>query len=232
VTRLFNRARLKAIPAPHATPPGELSYSDLLLSTFAPLRDPTLWPQFAKDLDAAARGDASSLETAARPWRTPAAFDAATTSAAIACLDGPARQPSRDWPNVIAHLADVSALAGPVQGWWLWAPCASNWPAAGADRYTGPWNAKTKTPVLLIGTEYDPNTGYRNAQRVQRLLGNAVLITHAGSGHLSYKDPSQCVEKARVRYLVDLVTPPPGTVCPADQTSFPTVSSQSPSPPS
>lgn len=53
------------------------------------------------------------------------------------------------------------------------------------------------------------------------LLGNAVLLTHEGYGHLSFKDPSQCIEAAGERYLVDLVTPAPGTTCAADQMPFP-----------
>ena len=51
-------------------------------------------------------------------------------------------------------------------------------------------------------------------------LGNAVLLTHLGYGQVSYQDPSQCIEDARVRYLVDLETPPDGTVCKADQLPF------------
>jgi pimeloyl-ACP methyl ester carboxylesterase len=220
VARLFRRARRAPISAPHAHPPGELSYGDLLLTTFQPLRDPQLWPQYAQELDAAANGDASALEDAARPWRTPAAFSEATTSAAIQCLDGPAREPVSAWPKVIGHLTKLSELWGAVLGWWQWAPCASNWPARSTDRYTGPWNARTKTPILLINNLYDPATGYRNAQRAERLLGNAVLLTSAGYGHPSYADPSRCIENWRVRYLVHLATPPRGTVCRPDRQAF------------
>jgi hypothetical protein len=81
---------------------------------------------------------------------------------------------------------------------------------------------------LVIGSRYDPATNYQNpatnyqnAVTVAKRLGNAVLLTHDGYGHVSSHDPSQCVEKARIAYLVDLVSPPPGTVCEADQTSFP-----------
>jgi TAP-like protein len=218
--RLFAQARRAPIPASHAHPPGKLSYGDLLLSTFAPLRDPSLWPRYAQQLDAAANGDASALEDAARQWRTPTAFSKATTSAAIQCLDGPAREPVSAWPKVVGHLTKLSELWGPVLGWWLWAPCASNWPARSTDRYTGPWNARTKTPILLINNLYDPATGYRSAQRAERLLGNAVLLTSTGYGHPSYADPSQCIENWRVRYLVDLVTPPRGTVCRPDRQPF------------
>ncbi|GAA4793731.1 alpha/beta hydrolase [Actinomycetospora chlora] len=221
VARLFDAARRAPIPAPHADPPGELTYGELLTSTFNPLRVPEQYPQFAADLDAAADGDASGLESAARQMATPAADRSATTSSAISCLDGPATRPSTDWPTVLPDLTRSSTLWGPVLGWWLWAPCASGWPGRPTDRYSGPWNARTTTPILLVNNRHDPATGYRNAQAAERLLGNAVLLTSEGYGHPTYQDPSACVDAARVRYLVDLVTPPPGTVCQPDGPLFP-----------
>jgi pimeloyl-ACP methyl ester carboxylesterase len=122
---------------------------------------------------------------------------------------------------VIDALTDSSRLWGPVIGWWLWAPCASNWPASSNDRYTGPWNASTQTPILLINNRYDPATGYGNAQAAEKRLGNAVLLTVNGWGHPSYQLPSTCTDQARERYLVDLITPPKGTVCEPDQLPFP-----------
>jgi pimeloyl-ACP methyl ester carboxylesterase len=220
VARLFRRARRAPIPAPHADPAGQLSYSDLLLTTLSPLRTPEAWPRYAQELDAAANGDASALEDAARTVRTPGAFSKATTSAAIQCLDGPARGPVSAWRKVIRHLTKLSELSGPFQGWTQWAPCAANWPARSTDRYTGPWNRRTKNPILLINNLYDPSTGYRGAQRAERLLGNAVLLTNAGYGHPSYADPSRCIEHWRVRYLVHLITPPLGTVCQPDRQPF------------
>ena len=71
---------------------------------------------------------------------------------------------------------------------------------------------------------YDPNTPYANAVRSARLLGNAVLLTLNGYGHLSFQDPSACIDHARVRYLVDLRAPPRGTVCQPDQPPFATSS--------
>ena len=220
VAHLFRRAHRAPIPAPHAHPPGVLSYSDLLLTTGAPLSNPDTWPQYARGLDAAASGDASALETAARQSRTPAALTKTTTiTQAISCLDGPAREPVSAWPRVIGHITHVGKLAGPFIGWGQWAPCAANWPGHATERYTGPWNAKTKTPILLINNTYDPATGYPGAQHAERLLGNAVLLTVAGYGHPTGL-PSRCADTWRVRYLVHLVTPPPGTVCGA-QRPFP-----------
>jgi pimeloyl-ACP methyl ester carboxylesterase len=221
VAGLFARARRAPIPAPHANPPGSLSYGDLLLSTVFPLAVPLTWPEFAAKLNAAANGDASALETGARAVQTPQAMNAATTTSAISCSDSPARLPSPAWPLAIGRFTNASKLAGPVQGWRLWAPCASNWPAHATDRCTGPWNAKTKTPILLIGTLHDPGTPYRNAQVAERRLGNAVLLTFNSYGHMSTNVTSNCLDQARMRYLVDLRTPPRGTICQPDQVPFP-----------
>jgi len=220
VARLFAQVKAAPIPAPNASPPDELHYSDLKISSFPAMRDPHLWPKYAADLNAAVDGDVTALVTAVQESRAPAAFDEATKSSAISCLDGPASKTVDDWPAVIGNLDASSVMSGSVQGWWLWAPCAANWPAKSADRYTGPWDNKTKEPILLISTRYDPNTAYRNAVRSQLLLGNAALLTHQGYGHLSSTDPSACTEAARTAYLVDLEVPAPGTVCQADQQPF------------
>ena len=220
VDQLFETLRTGTIPAPNANPPGELVYSDLQLSSFSNLRNPNLWPAWAEQLNAAADGDASELKTAAQLWQAPKSWAESTKSSAISCLDGPAEVSSTDWPTVIPELDQVSRWEGAIQGWWLWAPCASNWPGHSDDRYAGPWDATTETPILVIGTLHDPNTGYQNAERVTERFGNAVLLTHDGYGHVSSKDHSTCIEEWRVKYLVELEAPPAGTVCAADQKPF------------
>jgi pimeloyl-ACP methyl ester carboxylesterase len=223
VDRLFAQVRRAPIPAPGARPPlsspEELSYGDLLLSQFEPLRAPSRWPANAAALAAALGGDASTLETGARGSTSVAGWAGATTSAAIACADAPALRGVRAWPQVIGRLEQIGRLQGRVQGWWRWAPCAS-WPVRGEDNYRGPWGAETPNPILLINQRYDPNTGYANAVRAERYLGNAVLLTHEGYGHLSFQNPSVCVDDAAVAYLTELITPPAGTVCQSDQQPF------------
>ncbi|MDG4826662.1 alpha/beta hydrolase [Asanoa sp. WMMD1127] len=220
VARLFARARLAPLPAPNADPPGELSYGDLLVSTFNPLRLPLTWPQFAADLDAAAEGDATALLTAARAMQTPVGYRASVWSSAVSCGDGPARVSSADWPAQVTRFTTAGELWGPVLAWWLWAPCASGWPADATGRYAGPWNARTENPILLLSARYDPGTPYRNAVTAESRLGNAVLLTLDGYGHPSYQVPSACLDEARQRYLVDLVTPPKGTTCQPDDRPF------------
>jgi hypothetical protein len=41
-----------------------------------------------------------------------------------------------------------------------------------------------------------------------------------GYGHLSFQNPSACVDQATVDYLTELITPPKGTVCQSDQQPF------------
>jgi TAP-like protein len=54
----------------------------------------------------------------------------------------------------------------------------------------------------------------------ERRLGNAVLLTHDGYGHVSQADPSTCVMQALGRYFTGLATPARGTICPSDHGPF------------
>ena len=154
-----------------------------------------LWPEVAAVLELAAEGDASVLDAiAAGATSDQARVLLQEQGVALVCADSPARHPATAWPGVVRRLAAVSRIGGPPLG-WINAPCAS-WPTSSADRYTGPWNATTKHPILVIGTRFDPNTPLANARRAARRLGNAVLLTHDGYGHLSRRDPSTCVVQA------------------------------------
>jgi pimeloyl-ACP methyl ester carboxylesterase len=217
---VLERLRQHPIPAPSATPPGELTYGEALtLLKFAVLPTPAIWPQAAALLEAAAQGDASALEDIARGYASEEFHRGLEPGIAILCADSPARQDAHAWPRVVHRLEAVSRIGAAPQGWAVGAPCAS-WPTRGANRYTGPWNATTPNPILLVGTRFDPNTPLVNARIAERRLGNAALLTHDGYGHLSSADPSSCVLQATGRYLVHGSTPPPGTVCPSDRLPF------------
>jgi pimeloyl-ACP methyl ester carboxylesterase len=203
-----------------AAPIGKLTYGDALFVLWVRLGAPSQWPALATLLDKAARGDGSALENTAREVK---AFLAPALESAVAlqCADKPfpPHPGVQAWPEIIDRLSDVSFISGPVNGWLLWAPCAS-WRVPSASRYTGPWNASTTNPILLIGTRFDPNTAFANAVRAAARLGNAVLLIHDGYGHTSDADPSTCVDRATVKYLVDLVAPPSGTVCRSNRRPF------------
>lgn len=221
--RLLVRLKRRPIPAPQAVPPlsspQALTLGDLLLSQYSPIRSPATWPDNARNLAAALRGDGSALESAAYPALTAAGWAALLPSVAIQCADAGARRHPRAWPKVIGALKRVSRLQGVLQGWWEWAPCAA-WTKRGQDTYRGPWNADTENPILLVNSTFDPSTAYANAVQVEKLLGNAVLLTHEGYGHLSFQDPSACVDEAMAAYLTRLTVPPAGTVCRSERIPF------------
>jgi pimeloyl-ACP methyl ester carboxylesterase len=219
VQKLLERLRRAPIPAPSATPAGRLTYGDALTAITLGVDAPAGWPELAAALEQAASGDGSTLATQARAGLAELRSADFEATEGIFCADSPARQGPHAWPAVVGRLTAVSRVGGPMYGWSLWAPCAS-WPARGADRYTGPWNATTENPILVTGPRFDPSTPFANARRAANRLGNALLLTQEGYGHLTSADPSACVKRAISAYLVDLVTPPPGTVCPSDRLPF------------
>jgi pimeloyl-ACP methyl ester carboxylesterase len=220
VNRLLRRLRRNPIPAPSAKPPGRLTYGEALtVIKLQALPRPELWPQAARLLDAAASGDGSGLETIARLASSNQFRALFEQSVALICADSPARQSAREWPRVVRRLRATSRIGGRVFGWLQGAPCAA-WPVRSAERYTGPWNAVTPNPILIVGTTLDPNTPFDNAQTAERRLGNAVLLTHDGFGHLSSADPSACVAQSLGGYLVNLAIPAHGTVCRSDRLPF------------
>jgi TAP-like protein len=220
VERLLARLRRGPIPAPSATPPGRLGYGEALaVIKLYGLADPSRFPDLARQLDAAAGGDGSALKSTADLLAAEDTRRDLESGQAILCADSPARQRGNAWPREVRRLRRVSRIGGAVMGWLIGAPCAS-WTKRGAERYTGPWTATTHNPILLVGTRLDPNTPLSNAKLADRRLGNAVLLTHDGYGHLSIRDPSACVMRAIGRYLVDIATPRPGTVCRSDRLPF------------
>jgi pimeloyl-ACP methyl ester carboxylesterase len=222
VEALFARLRRAPIPAP-GSPDGELTYGDALSAIIVYMSNsPGSWPELAAAINSAAEGDGSELAKASGLLTT--SFSSTRTApglpaVGLTCADSPAHQGPQAWRSVVDRLTRVSFIYGPVLSWWRWAPCAS-WPARSTDRYTGPWDAKTKNPILVIGTRFDSNTPYADARRTARRLGNAVLLTHDGYSHTSPNDPSACVKRSTTAYLIRLVTPPAGTICPSDREPF------------
>jgi pimeloyl-ACP methyl ester carboxylesterase len=131
-----------------------------------------------------------------------------------------------DEPSAWARAATQADLTYPYVGaYWAYnsAACAA-WPARDADRYTGPFTRRTASPVLVIGTRYDPATRYQNAQIVADQLPGARLLTLDGWGHGSHSK-SSCIRGYVAGYLIDRVLPPPDTVCLPDARPFETPAS-------
>ncbi|MGW7100020.1 alpha/beta hydrolase [Streptomyces sp. NPDC054838] len=102
---------------------------------------------------------------------------------------------------------------------WANEPCSA-WPARAAAPYTGPWNRATGHPALVLNTVYDPSTPYRAGQAMAAELAGARLLTLDGYGHTALDNPSACVQRHVVRYVLTGALPPVGARCAQDTPPF------------
>ncbi|WP_395292874.1 alpha/beta hydrolase [Kitasatospora hibisci] len=141
----------------------------------------------------------------------------------VNCQDKP--YPSN--PRVFANLARSWERESPTFGRYqaFDAPACASWPAPArdAERYSGPWNRRTANPVMVIGNLYDPATQYEFAERMQRQLGSAVLVTVDVVEHCAVGRSAE-LGKLVTSYLVDKTVPAPGQVLKPDAEAFPPVS--------
>jgi pimeloyl-ACP methyl ester carboxylesterase len=221
---------LRAHPVPVVFPDGTsgvLRYSDLIGITLGGMFDSHSWPDLAALLaDIEAQASAARIGRRVGQFlRTPAYLPKrgfphyqgfAEAFPAIACADSNNPSSYDAWWNA-GLAADANSYFGSI---WTWASgiCGS-WDRTDADRYMGPFNHLTSNPVLIVGNQFDPATPYENAVRLANLLPSSALLTVHGWGHTS-RFLSACADEAIARYLVDLTTPAPGTVCEQDAVPF------------
>jgi pimeloyl-ACP methyl ester carboxylesterase len=136
---------------------------------------------------------------------------------AIACSDSPNPGPAA-FRSLDGFAYRRSGPMG-VYKLWLYLACAS-WAIRAADRYTGPWDRRTASPILVIGNTHDPNTPYSGAVAMARQLARARLLTVDGYGHTALANKSTCTLGYTARYLIDGALPPKGKKCPQDQQPF------------
>lgn len=103
---------------------------------------------------------------------------------------------------------------------WTWrsSQCAE-WPGSQQSRFTGPFNRRTKNPVLIANTLFDPATPYQGAETVARLLPNSRLVTVAGWGH-GTPGLSACADNITFNYLLRGELPAARTLCQQDVIPF------------
>ncbi len=198
-----------------------ITYADIAGFSLGALYDPYYWAEAAQLLQRlwrASGGATVTASTAAAPWlRDPPYYNGQDAFSAVSCTDSDNPGDVFAWPRAAADLDRTSAPFGAA---WTYAsaPCAS-WPTRDTDRYTGPWNHTTATPVLVVGNRYDPATPYAGAVAVARQLPGARLLTLAGWGHTSLFK-SACTAAAIDRYLLSKRLPPAGKVCQPDTVPF------------
>jgi hypothetical protein len=231
--------RLLLHPVTIGTPPQTYTYADALagvpLNTTREIGSGTAfstgdWQSGAMLLQrlwvasAASEGPAAGGAADHAPASGAAAADSPYTGLeqtyAVYCADSADPRSARDYAAA-ARLAGARAGGWGLDWTWPEEACA-DWPGgAGQDRYTGPWNRRTASPILVIGNTGDPNTPYQDSVAMSRDLARARLLTVDGYGHTEFLNPSTCATDYEISYLTTGALPPAGTVCAQNGTPFP-----------
>lgn len=148
---------------------------------------------------------------------------------AVACADTNNPRSFRVWREEGAAADEEFGYFGRL---WTWqsSPCA-RWKIRDRDRFVGPFDAETASPVLVIGNLYDPATRYEGAQALRGILPNSALLTVDVPGHTSL-GLSQCAGFVTGQYLLDpaFAGSVDGAACPAEFNAFDVVAPPSPEP--
>jgi pimeloyl-ACP methyl ester carboxylesterase len=150
---------------------------------------------------------------------TPNVYAGVEQSYAVVCADSADPRQAGAY-QAAARLA--YARSGPWGLYWAWSEevCA-RWPqAAGQDRYTGPWNRRTASTILVVGLTGDPATPYADSVAMAHDLARARLLTVHGYGHTEAANPSTCATSDLIRYLITGALPKAGAVCKQNGTPF------------
>jgi pimeloyl-ACP methyl ester carboxylesterase len=199
-----------------------LTYSIVEDTLFNALYAAPKWSALAQGLQRLEEGDAAGFLGATGTLGGPPSStysNALEGQFANNCLDTDNPDDPALYPEIARQAEERTPYFGTL--WTYMAmPCAF-WPAQDADRYTGPWDAETSAPLLLISRVYDPATPHGGAMLAAETLANTRLLTIDGWGHAFFVGGrSTCADDAMAAYLIDLELPPVDTICPEDVPPF------------
>ena len=172
------------------------------------------WPGLADALDAAERGDASTLLGGADAFvgRTDDGRDDHVLESfwAVTCLDGPVITGT----DAAAEVEQRAVKVAPRMGAFIVnnSLLCSVWPVpqvAPAGRLT----AAGAPPILVIGTTLDPATPLAQARSLAGALQRGRLLVADGEQHTSFSNGNECVDAIVTAYRVDGKVPRRGTRC-------------------
>jgi pimeloyl-ACP methyl ester carboxylesterase len=177
------------------------------------LTDAQAAPQLAAFLTALANPASPAPASATAPPD----IDSLLGGGATLCSDAENPRDPAVWRNYARRADQIGRGFGPYDVYKT-LPCAT-WDLTDTGRYAGPWNHPTAPILLLANRQGDLETPYAGAQRTERLLANARLLTLDAYGHGS-RSKSACIDAALDRYFGTGAVPAPGTVCAADHGPF------------
>lgn len=202
---LIERAAEQPVPAGGSVAGAGSIYSTLL----AGLESRSSWPTLAGALAGLANGDGTAASSISGRYDRGGSSNGADAERAIDCLDHPSDRNPAHYPELAATARQAAPVFGPLLAWGL-LTCAT-WPVP-PTRSPAPASDPGGPPILVVGTTGDPVTPYRWAVSLAGELSGGALLTWQGQSHVAYFY-SPCVRSAYQSYLVNGVTPPPGTSC-------------------
>jgi hypothetical protein len=128
----------------------------------------------------------------------------------VDCIDRPWPRSLSVWRSAAAAAAKAAPLFGAALMWGS-LQCAY-WPVPSTPQVR--LRGAGAPPILVVGTTRDPATPFRWAQALAHDLASGVLLGWNGDGHTAYMVSSSCVNSAVDKYLISLVVPRNGTICP------------------
>jgi hypothetical protein len=194
-----------------------LVQAEALSAIFYSMYSPLMWPSLRVALRQAKGGDGLGLQaiadySAERVGPNTYASNMASAFPAISCWDAPAppgidglRAAADAWSNGVVVPDMARAMA------WGNAPC-SQW-FGHSGRTPAPASSSTTSPILIVGTTYDPATPYVWAKALNGQLKTSTLITYRGDGHTAFGGNSTCIDAAVNAYLLTGTPPAAGTSC-------------------
>ncbi len=212
VQAMLNQAAAKPLTSQIPGQPGDSSL--LLNGVAAALYSKSFWPYLRLGLTAAFQGNGSVLvalgDALAERDKNGHYSNLIPAELAVDCTDRPWPRNLPAWRAAAASAARAAPMFGAAIMWGS-LPCAY-WPVRPAPpvRLRG----AGAPPILVVGTTRDPATPFRSAQALARDLRSGVLLGWNGDGHTAYMMGSSCVDSAVDRYLIGLVVPRNGMVCP------------------
>jgi pimeloyl-ACP methyl ester carboxylesterase len=213
---LLDQAALAPIAS---SAPGETRQATpgvVMTAVLSAMYDPAAWPQLSQSLRAGRDGDAAGLFSLADSYSQRLddgsytnLFDA---NMAITCADTP--EDAAYTAEQVLPLAQQWGQQYPLFGAGR---AASLYTCTGWDAPRTPLperDAEGSAPIVVIGNAGDPVTPLPGAVDMAEDLTGGVLVTWQGQGHTSYPR-TDCVTGPVNAYLIDLVVPQDGLVCPA-----------------
>ncbi|WP_410569435.1 alpha/beta hydrolase [Amycolatopsis sp. cmx-4-61] len=173
--------------------------------------------QAAPELAAFLRSLADPASPAPPSAGEPPDVDSLLGGGATLCSDAANPRNPAVWWNYAERADRIARSFGPYDVYKT-LPCAT-WELSDPGRYTGPWNRPTAPILLLANRQGDLETPYAGAQRTERLLGNARLLTLDTYGHGS-RGKSACIDRRLDDYFTTGALPAPGTLCAPDRGPF------------